>query len=174
MRFFKHLAAAAFVGLGSVASAATITDNDDTIELGNVIEAFNSALFVVIPGPFGVTTSISGTNPGLPVSSNFSAVQTGMGPFTLSYTDTDLSVPVDIIGASTQIFQDATRFEALFTTGPSEQVLLEFLFASPISGSATLFEVNTVNTNVIPLPAGLPLLLAGIGGFAWLRRKQSA
>ncbi|MFL4472204.1 VPLPA-CTERM sorting domain-containing protein [Tateyamaria armeniaca] len=26
----------------------------------------------------------------------------------------------------------------------------------------------------VPLPAGLPLLLAGIGGLAWMRRRQTA
>lgn len=171
MRFLKHVFAAAILGFGSVANAATITDNDASIELGSTIESFSFALFTSVPLPIGTATTIAGNNPGaLPVPSAFTATQAGMGPFTLSYSDSDPSVLVDITGSSTQVFQDVTRFEALFTTASADLVLLEFLFSSPFQGSATLFEVN--ETSPIPLPAGLPLMLGGMAGFAWLRRKQ--
>lgn len=40
------------------------------------------------------------------------------------------------------------------------------------SGFLTAIEFEAVAAQPIPLPAGLPLLLAGIGGLAWLRRRQ--
>lgn len=35
------------------------------------------------------------------------------------------------------------------------------------------FTAATTNPAPVPLPAGLPLLLAGLGGLAWMRRRQS-
>ena len=48
--------------------------------------------------------------------------------------------------------------------------------ASPVTQSfLTGIEFDLINSPpAVPLPAGLPLLLAGLGSFAWLRRKARA
>ncbi|WP_135505223.1 VPLPA-CTERM sorting domain-containing protein [Roseovarius aestuariivivens] len=44
--------------------------------------------------------------------------------------------------------------------------------AFSITISITPITQNYGTSTVIPLPAGLPLLLTGLGGLAWLRRRQ--
>ena len=43
---------------------------------------------------------------------------------------------------------------------------------SPTSITLRFSEIVTPPPEVIPLPAGLPLLLAGLGGLVWLRRRK--
>lgn len=48
---------------------------------------------------------------------------------------------------------------------------LSFLYVAT-NGDPSIFEVSAVN--VVPVPAALPLLLAGLGGLALLRRRKAA
>lgn len=70
-----------------------------------------------------------------------------------------------------------------FPDGFSNLLSSDFLISglSPDAEFGVFFEsgsfgLTTINggTTVIPLPAGLPLLLTGLGGLAWLRRRKNA
>ncbi|SFR17396.1 VPLPA-CTERM sorting domain-containing protein [Poseidonocella sedimentorum] len=54
-------------------------------------------------------------------------------------------------------------------------VILGDIGLSGISGASVLIPASSSGgTSTVPLPAGMPLLLAGLGGFAALRRKARA
>lgn len=65
--------------------------------------------------------------------------------------------------------EGADRLLLGFVDGGSFRGLPSFYGDNP--GSLTM-AVNVVSPAAVPLPAGLPLLLAGLGGFALLRRKS--
>lgn len=48
---------------------------------------------------------------------------------------------------------------------------LQFMISQPGIAVTATFTGVTVNTNVIPLPAGVILLISGLGGFAVMRRR---
>lgn len=74
------------------------------------------------------------------------------------------------IFASTDIPASLLLSSFLDTVDPSEVLSSFFVLPNDDTGS---FEISlTVDVQPVPLPAGLPLLLAGLAGFAVLRRKQ--
>jgi len=59
-------------------------------------------------------------------------------------------------------FTDRTGFNSIFASAT----------ISGLSFSKVVTDPGT-NPNAVPLPAGMPLLLAGLGAFAWVRRRQT-
>lgn len=103
---------------------------------------------------FGVG-SVSGPLAGSPID-----VQSAAGVLTALYQTTigSLNPPADL-------------FLAEFIFSPLEGDSLSTQVAG-VQGALTLSAVERIN--VIPLPATLPLLLAGFGGLAVLRRRRKA
>lgn len=81
--------------------------------------------------------------------------------FALGGTDTsvlsDLSMP------------SVAQFQALFA---ADTIAGNLNFLSFDDGSDVRFRVDTLTIAAVPLPAGAPLMLAGLGAFMALRRKQ--
>lgn len=178
MRFFKQLIAAAAISLGGMASAATITDNDPTLTLGAQIDSFAGAQFV-LAGP-----SISAVRVNAPPVPPTAIALSGT-PFSLLYSDPGAGTT--IAGVQTAVASAPGVLEVLFDVvdpltqvSLGELVLAEFSFIVPpvplpfLTGTLTLFEVDREPLEVIPLPAGLPLLLSGLAGIALLRRRNHA
>ncbi|GFE50820.1 hypothetical protein So717_25730 [Roseobacter cerasinus] len=176
MHFFKQLIAAAAISLGGMASAATITDNDPTLTLGAQIDSFAGAQFV----PIGPSIIVP---PQLPLPPK--TLLLAGTPFSLFYADPASNT--EIAGTQITMAEGPGFLEVLFdvvdpdTVVPTgELVLAEFIFDAPtgtlppIIGTLTLFEVDREAVDVIPLPAGLPLLLTGLAGIALLRRRNRA
>jgi len=96
-------------------------------------------------------------------------IEYSVGPFT---TSTNKILIFD--GGGTQL-SDSTTFAA--TTSSVFGGFIEG--EAPVDGSATLagyaltFDLSGTAPppEVVPLPAGLPLMLAGLGALAWLRRR---
>lgn len=179
MKSIKTAVAAAFLGLGGMANAATITDNDPLLQLGSEIASFTDSTMTL----FGAIAIFSGPTPAF--GDPTIGADNGSGSFILSYADGTTISPT-ITGTENTTFSNTNTFEILFdvTSGPAGQpdlVLFEFESASAlptslpgfVGGDITLSYVTEVNTNVVPLPAGLPLLAAGLGGLALMRRRQT-
>ena len=177
MRFFKQLIAAAAISLGGMASAATITDTDPTLTLGVQIDSFAGAQFALgVPS----TTAFRLNLPPLPPT----AIAITGDPAALLYSDPTSGLT--IAGLQNTVASGAGVLEFLFdvvTPGSvvrtGDLVLAEFSFTAPpvqlpfVTGTLTLFEVDRAPVEVIPLPAGLPLLLTGLAGIAVLRRRRT-
>ncbi|MEM6372073.1 MAG: VPLPA-CTERM sorting domain-containing protein [Pseudomonadota bacterium] len=114
----------------------------------------------------GVSASVlsSGTGSptgGVPFAVDYSAP--GYGPFNIGFATVESTV--GLFGGGVEL-----------TAG--EAFLIDHSDFSGINNQGTIsaigFEklVITPPPNPIPLPAGLPLLLAGLGGFAVMRRRQ--
>ena len=158
-----------------MSNAATITDMDEFLELGAVIDSFASASLSEVPSPTGLTTSIVGNN--LLSGTNFAASDNG-GGFSILYGP----LP-PLAGTETERFATTGIFEVLFEVAapsalaPSGLFLLEFLYVPPpvalpgipLVGTATIYQVNE-----IPLPAGLPLVLTAFGVLWGVRRLRRA
>jgi hypothetical protein len=87
------------------------------------------------------------------------------------------TVSGDILGGASGV--------TFFTLGGPVDGSIPLLISPALAGALTSIfgagnlsgeEFGLANTNpaVVPLPAGLPLLLAGVGGLALLRRKRAA
>ncbi|MEO0939446.1 MAG: VPLPA-CTERM sorting domain-containing protein [Pseudomonadota bacterium] len=93
-----------------------------------------------------------------------------------SGSDDDLFARID--GTQTQtITADAASAGDAFETAVAGEALT-FWFSELTSGSDA-FTLNSATLTIdgvpaVPLPAGLPLLLLGLGGLAALRRRQTA
>ena len=118
---------------------------------------------VVFEGITGRDTSLSSrTTP-----SRYDGSVEGLAVFT------DLSLPTTL---GTVDFAD-------FTLTQGDTFALAFDFEARTGFSAVFasaavsgFEFSTIgdsSVSAVPLPAGLPLLVAGLGAFGWIRRKQT-
>ena len=71
----------------------------------------------------------------------------------------------------------ANESDTIDTVTPNEFTLLDF---GNVRGNTLVVDfagsgaVGEFNANVVPLPAGMPLLIGGIGAFAWLKRRKKA
>ena len=79
--------------------------------------------------------------------------------FPTSFANVDFA---DIAVDAGETFRIAFSFEA--------RPDFNAIFANAVLGSLD-FETAAVQPPAVPLPAGLPLMLAGFGAFAWMRRK---
>ena len=95
----------------------------------------------------------------------------------IGFTDILTSIQVSAMTESVQfLFEDGmTRYLLdIDASGNGADFLDTGSFAfSDVEAQITLDRLDLDNLNVIPLPAGLPLMLSGVACFAWLRRKKN-
>ena len=181
MTFFKATAAAALLSMSAAGvSAATI----DT-------SAYDSS--VVVLDDFGFT-DFSGANFGneFVALDDFGLLSVSGVPFSdadaefLFDQDNDFDFEIDIVGASGSEFLDDSF--SLFFENATNGYLFTFIsdfggafFGSPDTdlfgetGSVSVEVFSRSSVPAVPLPAGLPLILAGLGSFYMVgRRRKSA
>jgi len=89
--------------------------------------------------------------------------------------------PGSLFSVQNQLFNELTPGETIDLSGDYISLVVEYddgLFST--SSIARSDDLTSVSVSVsgdsmtpVPLPAGLPLLLAGLGAFAYVRRRQS-
>ncbi len=121
---------------------------------------------IFISGPDAVISTF-GT---LDVSDDFGSIAEGaLSGF--GYTDTSLEFLFDVTGGDySDEFGPLALVEFMLAPGSTAT------FLSGLNDGDVLAGTLTVSGSVapIPLPAGLPLLAAGLAGFAFMRRQQKA
>ncbi|SFR10212.1 VPLPA-CTERM sorting domain-containing protein [Poseidonocella sedimentorum] len=173
------LAVASVLGLASASQAATIDLDALGLETGAVIGSSSTMAIVDIP-PF----LSPGTPPIVLVPGFFQALDaTGSPVLELNTGDGllyNLVVSPGFTEATTETAREGDRqLELLFGTSIFARLVLadgdsldNMLTGADFSdASLTVWELETA---VIPLPAGMPLLLAGLGGLAALRLRKAA
>ncbi|WP_245306199.1 VPLPA-CTERM sorting domain-containing protein [Roseovarius aestuariivivens] len=93
----------------------------------------------------------------------------------LTFSDLDFTPASNIVGIGN--FQTTALFgvQASDVSFTADSVSFDFNGTDWRNGQFVSFDLVTAQTGVVPLPAGLPLLLAGLGGLGLLaRRKRKA
>lgn len=122
-------------------------------------------------------TGGTGTSTGL----QSSTVVDGGSTLDLTFNDFNpgetFSFVIDVDDAdasnSTVLGSDMIGATAYADFSDGQRVLGTFIAVAGNSDASAFSATGTIETpSAIPLPAGLPLLLSGIGGLAWLRRRK--
>jgi hypothetical protein len=142
------------------------------------------------------TASLSGSTFTFPISGG--TVDTATGNAIIEHTGVGVALFAGTTAATVGNFvidtaaatirgnvNGGSAFVDLFTLGPATTQGIEVLFASPLAGAlsqvfgapdltgATFGFANTAPaTTPVPLPAAMPLLLAGLGAFGALRLRR--
>ena len=152
---FIELTTAAEAQAGpQVSSASGLSLNQVEIVVTSESEASQSVTFTLdwlIEGEGSIT------NPGTDSASSFGTVGFGEGTSGSNLLSEELSV-VGVEGGTTESLGDTFTYS--FDLDGLEQATFNLSASSE------------AEANVIPLPAGLPLLLAGLGALALLRRAR--
>ena len=149
-----------------------------TLTIGNT--AYNyDALYVFEPTPDGTMTLTQGDMDPANAGGNSQRVDVGVIDFT-SFdpgetakwrVDVDIDNSDTIVDYRTVLFNNGngpnSEFSALFSDGTVLSIV-----ADDQTASNTSFTFSASQTTPVPVPAALPLLLAGLGGFAILRRRR--
>ncbi len=119
---------------------------------------FQTISDLIVNTTYKVTFYLGGNSDGAPTIKNV-GVDVGLGQqaFTFDTTGTDIPSPMNW-----------AEYSYVFTATSTSQVLT---FASLDSGSFGA-ALDNVSISTIPIPASLPLLLAGLGGLAMIRRRR--
>lgn len=154
-----------FQNLGSDASITDIYfDSTST-----VLPFFSSGELTLGTSSAGVSFSVGASPPDLP----------GGGAFSANF-GTDSNPPVapngiDTVGEFLNIIL-ANKTVAQVQTAFVSFALLVGIHVQSFPDEASMSFVNNANPGelnpVVPLPAALPLLLGGLGGLAWISRRQ--
>lgn len=168
---FLAACAAIWVASTSIAEASVfnIVGSFDGGALGPV--SFDVTIDADFSADIGDTTS------GLTINSLSMTPDGGLGYFYISSVDR-LNIGGLIAGAG-GVLASATDFVfsiGSFTSAPTTYYLSDSssstnLFGQPTTSTLT---VTNLTTPSVPLPAGFPLLLGAIGGFALVRRRGRA
>jgi hypothetical protein len=169
----KFLSAAVLaLGLAGASQAATIGLEARNLKLGNEIASSSQMLisdtaptdlgFAIFPGFFQAFDN--GSDPALELN-------TGDGiSFNLSVT------PGFAVSTDDTAREGNRQLDLFFGTDYFARLLLadgdslDNILTGATFGDA---ELTVWEVEVVPLPAGLPLLLTGMGGIYWLRRRQA-
>lgn len=179
-RFAKAgMACAALLAMTSVVSAASYKFNASlTNDYELIVSVDETAAGFVAGGSIDkvsvLDVDISVTDGTTTVTNNGLGPQ-GLGEFN-ALSKLDITFGSDLSTATL----DAAVFGFDDPTLGLQQIILDnaslfftgFRRANDVD--VTVTGTRLPDPNVVPLPAGLPLLLAGLGGFAVLRRKQNA
>jgi len=185
MKFHNLFGAGLFGLLVAPASAATIDLSTRGLQLGSLIgESSNMSIidtapldlgFVQIPGFFQASDFLSSPalelNTGDGMQYSFSATPgfSGTSVETARDGDRQLEFLFELSGGAGDAFG---RF--VLADGDSLDNVVTGSFFSNASFAVWNVETASADLNPIPLPGGLPLLLAGLGGFAALRKVRTA
>lgn len=198
MNSMKKLTAAsilALAGLATGASAASIGVTEtqaQTSEGQNFLFSFaglaasdgnGGTLVISARGDYEEVAPLGGEAMSVDAEGQFSVAQ--LGGFDGNNTGVGLGGPFDSFEqfsaftdvAFTRTFNlSGTILDALLADG-TINVAIDLTDGVDIfdSNSAVTVSVNydTVDTPTVPLPAGMPLLLAGLGGLAMMRRRKT-
>ena len=178
--FNKSLIAAGFMALAGTAQAATFAGYEATTDV-----YFDGAADLFYD--FGIGSIFDDATGGVLLSADFFDLGTGSD---------DGGVTVLDLVTFDEIRYD-TLIDFMFTDNMSGDDELALLFGSNFGGvtdfaigtftgelgsdflnsgagvTGTFELVGAQSISAVPLPAGLPLILAGLGSLAWLRRKQA-
>lgn len=189
------LAATALSVAASAGTAATLNlDTTDPILTASSVSVEFSEIGVFAFSAFGEIDGSAGIATDGLTELFLDAEVTSSDPFTADFGTLDVSDETDFVVLGDLVdfgFTDTSleflfdTFDGRFAADFGAQVLVEFTLArgsnltflsgledgDVVEGGLTL---SAVDLAPIPLPAGLPLLLAGLGGFWVLRRRQTA
>lgn len=181
------LAAISAIGLGAGAQAATIDVGPGTVSCFLSGTATGADCQGIVSGPPTIYSSTSATIYGIGANSeaNEAAFLNGLlGALTYGKNDVDKT---DKGGANSATYTvDSLYFlikigagHAFFLNNSGQDIDVTYQKKSgPAGAQGGLSHESQIGAlppvNVVPLPAGLPLLLAGVGAFAVLRRRKAA
>ncbi|WP_282127614.1 VPLPA-CTERM sorting domain-containing protein [Roseobacter litoralis] len=210
--FKKTLFAAVLIALPSLASAVTVTaENDYATALGLVDPTQSLDLpgaWVQTPLTIDPDASVGGQYrspfetagtavPGIAASAGYFTVGVTSTPYSgfpnpAELTLSSLAKSVSLLWGSPDTYNtlelynggtlvgtvlggqfNALGKEASFVTISANDVT-EYFDTLKFASTTNAFEFSNVSIAPVPLPAGLPLLLAGLGTFAWMRRRKAA
>lgn len=133
---------------------------------------------------WGERVGFSGTGDGPDVTFRFFAPITA---FAFDFSDSDTTDSYSVTIGNEAPFQLASGTSSTFQSFfglVSDTAFTTVVFKQTATGGFTeAFSIDNIRTNgfntqeeanAVPVPASLPLLLAGFGGLAWLRRRKSA
>ncbi len=186
-------------GLNSAQSQAVKSNLDINSGPGVLLETITYTGDLEFGTNNGTATTIgswlaTGVNGSYTVSATTAALQLSKGNIN-SNPGTATTTWFDIFGTfssgfnsmvthddGVSVFDDGTQIAA--TVGPTVQTNTtangfnggewNLLYAATNSDPSVLKVTGDSLPSTVPLPAGLPLLLAGLGTFAWMRRRKAA
>lgn len=188
------LATALTLGTGASSLAATLS-NVDVVVGGPTITETDAVIVNVLPGLGGTAGGLGGatgstsmdpllltadfggltntftaqsfgpTSPGNYLVGSFMDAADEMGKITVLYGTTGGSSATSFGSLFLMTISDISISDGVLSLGTPPLFLL--------SANITVEAVQEIAPNVVPLPASLPLLLAGFGGLAFIRKGKT-
>ena len=162
-------------------AGAPVLDPGETasiqLDVNPTSQRFLSFLSMVIPSN---DIFIGNDNPMAYEVFDIAGAFTGLGPISI-YTDDAWDAGTEVNNGFGAPFNTAggtaTDVDGLITQASDRLFFLngqETAAGTVVSLSGGRNLLATIEISQVPLPAGFPLLLAGLGAFGWMRRKQRA